>query len=1079
MFNFEMITEKNRSYINTPNIFARLLYLKKYIQEENSILIIVENEKAVQNYLKISGYLSEQQIIDRKISSLKNTSQIIDIIDNKKWLYISTPDVFYSKLDIIDNPKNILKIEKNQDIAIEEISKKLNELWYTFKEYESPGSFKISWDTLHFTSVNGDSYKVSFWGNTIEEILDVGEKKNIEALFVWKNEKINLIEQTPPPSGTPLEKGRFNVKLKEKLNNKDTLIVLDSLDFSSSYDPLYDGLTNFINLPALSQNKTNEVELWLKDLFVENIDVLKELLKKNTIKHKYVFTKNIATFKNFIEFNDIHGIHFFESSVNNMKSFQSENSVFICDDNISRIFIKKRGKRSISKDMDLLLQIKPWDYIVHIDHWIGIFKTIIEKDLPSTKTPPNLPLSGEGKNTSGVKKEYIELEYKNNDKLFVPITEVGRLSKYVWVENPKLTPLSTKAWETKLKKASVDIEKIARELLDVYAKRKLHKWFAFSSFPKEEWIFQNSFEYTYTKDQFSIIQEIFGDMESQNPMDRLLSWDVGFWKTEIAFNAMYKAMLNGKQTALISPLVVLAYEHFDKAQERFKDFPFNIEVITRFEKESKIKEVLKKLKSWKIDAIIGTHRLLSSDIQFKDLGLLVVDEEHKFGVADKEKIKNLKGNIDILSMSATPIPRSLNLALNGIKSISMLTTPPVGRQSIHTIVSNFSDKIIQDAGKKEFERGGQLFFIHNRVETISHFQAYLEKIFPSKKIIVTHWQLPGDTLEKRIIDFKRKQYDILLSTTVIENWIDFSNVNTIIINEAGNFWISQIHQLRWRVWRGDRQWYCYLLFKKDKIKQDAAKRLKTIVDYSHLWAGFELAIKDLEIRWGWDILGIRQSGQSVEIGVNLFLQMLESKVEELKNSLIDTSPSQSQKPLPTSPYQGRSRINTKIDLNISIFIDNSFFSSELDKINFYREIESLNSIEDLESIISDFRETALSETSPHPSPKEREKNSFPKWTNNFFDLLRLKILANKHNIRNIKRAWLNYQIDFVDIGDKGLEKLKQFLELDKEVKFRVISLTRIRSETKKFTNDESFVQYLLQLFSWKIRNSKIKLKMRK
>ena len=562
-------------------------------------------------------------------------------------------------------------------------------------------------------------------------------------------------------------------------------------------------------------------------------------------------------------------------------------------------------------------------------------------------------------------------------------------------------------------------------------------------------------------------------MESENPMDRLLSGDVGFWKTEIAFNAIYKAMLNGKQAALISPLVVLAYEHFDKAQERFQDFPFNIAVITRFEKESKIKEVLKKLESGKIDCIIWTNRLLSPDIKFKDLWLLVVDEEHKFWVADKEKIKNFKGNIDILSMSATPIPRSLNLALNGIKSISMLTTPPVGRQSIHTIVSNFSDKIIQDAGNKEFERWGQLFFIHNRVETISHFQAYLEKIFTNKKIIVTHWQLHGDTLEKRIIDFKRKQYDILLSTTVIENLIDFSNVNTIIINEAGNFWISQIHQLRWRVWRGDRQWYCYLLLKKDKIKQDAAKRLKTIVDYSHLWAGFELAIKDLEIRWGWDILGIRQSGQSVEIGVNLFLQMLESKIEELKNtSPAHSSLSPSIRGTKGEPY----KINTKIDLNISIFIDNNFFSSELDKINFYREIESLNTIEDLESIISDFKESALT---PTLSKGEKEKDRLPRWTNNFFDLLRLKILANKHNISYIKRAWLNYQIDFSDAWDKGLENLKQFLDHDKEVKFRVISLTRIRSETKKFANDESFIQYLLQLFSWKTRNRKIKLKQTK
>jgi transcription-repair coupling factor (superfamily II helicase) len=341
------------------------------------------------------------------------------------------------------------------------------------------------------------------------------------------------------------------------------------------------------------------------------------------------------------------------------------------------------------------------------------------------------------------------------------------------------------------------------------------------------------------------------------------------------------------------------------------------------------------------------------------------------------------------------------------------------------------------------------------VDTIEAMWRFLEDLFPGKKVAIAHGQLSGDKLEERIIDFKRKKYDILLATTVVENWIDFSNVNTIFINEAQNFWISQIHQLRWRVWRSDRKWYCYLLFKKDKIKEDAAKRLKTIVDYSHLWAWFELAIKDLEIRWWWDILGIRQSGQWHDIWVNLFLEMLEDKVEELK-SKIDI-----EVPVPWKSKSWKHVPVPIVELNLWAYIDNSYFSSELDKINFYREIESLNTLEDLENIISDFKEI---------------NSDIPKETINFFNLLKLKLKASNYKILSIKRVWVNYQIDFDK--DIKLEELKDFLKLDKEVKFTVINLNRLRTATKNFANEEKFLEYLLQIFDWKIK-PKIKLKLKK
>lgn len=602
-----------------------------------------------------------------------------------------------------------------------------------------------------------------------------------------------------------------------------------------------------------------------------------------------------------------------------------------------------------------------------------------------------------------------------------------------------------------MKKVHENVEEVAWELLEIYAQRELEKWYAFPSLPDEESKFFQSFEHNYTPDQYEIIQDIYSDMQSDKPMDRLVSGDVGFWKTEIAFAAIYKAIIAGKQAALISPLVVLAYEHYEKALKRFAPFPINIWVITRFETKKNREETMEKLKQWKLDLVVWTHRLLSEDIEFKDLWVLVIDEEHKFWVKDKDKIKKIRHNIDVLALSATPIPRSLNMALNGIKKMSMLTTPPVWRQAISTIVSRFDEKLILEAGNREFQRGGQLFFIHNKVSDIESLRDKLWIIFPNKKIIIAHWQLPGDQLEKRILAFKQKQYDILLSTTVIENGIDFSNVNTIFINDAYNFWISQIHQLRGRVWRSDTQWFCYLLFNKDKIAEDAAKRLKTIVEYSHLWAGFELAVKDLEIRGGWDILWLKQSGQSTQVWMNLYLEMLEDKIEQLKR----TGPNE------TNEIQSQ-KLQTSIELQIWAYIDEQFFDSELDKINFYRELEALDTLQELEEIISDFLTL---------------NNKIPLETQNFFSLLKIKLKAPEYKISAIKRIGINYQIDFD--ATATIEDVRKFLSIDEKVKFKVVSPSRLRSESKNFANEETFLQYMMDIFfpTWK-KKKKIKLKIK-
>lgn len=1015
--------EKNYKYIQSWNIFSRTLFLQSLFWEKLPIFLIVEDQKQLQDYLKISQFLGI------KLYECNNYADIVDLFYNKLGNYVTLQNI------VSLSWKNLAQFEYSfvfslslwEKISSTQIVEKLVWFGYEFCEYESEGCFQMIWDTLHFMTKRGYKVRISFWWDEVEKI-ETGLWNTFtqrDKYFFWKNLELNLFQDINQEN---------SYLFFDLLQTFSGISVLDSIDFYSYYEKILDTGVDYICFNNL-WNENNSLDLWITDLYLENIEALKEVLWRKE-KTKYIFTKNKKTIVSFLELNSITQVEVYETYLNNLKSFSSHAEIVLCDDNISRIFIKKRVHRRMSKNMDLLMQIQPGDYVVHIDHGIWIFKEIIEKEL------------------GWIKKEYITLEYKENDKLFVPITEVSRVSKYVWIDDPKLTALSTKQWEKKIAKAQEDVEATARELLDIFAKRKIKKWFAFASLPNQEQKFAHSFEYVYTDDQIQVISEIYKDMESSQAMDRLVSGDVWFWKTEIAFASIFKAIINGKQAALISPLIVLAYEHYEKAKQRFVKFPFQIEILTRFETATSIKNTLKKLKEGKIDLLIGTHRLLSQDVLFRDLWLLVIDEEHKFWVKDKEKIKNFKWNIDILSLSATPIPRSLNMALNGIKSVSILTTPPLGRQSISTIVSPFDDALILQAGKREFERGWQLFFIHNRVSTIDGMRVYLEKIFPGKKIQVTHGQLPGDQLEKRILEFKRKQYDILLSTTVIENGIDFSNVNTIFINDASRFWISQIHQLRGRVWRSDRKWYCYLLFKKDSIKEDAAKRLKTMVDYSHLWSGFELAVKDLEIRWWWDILGIRQSGQSVEIGVNLYLEMLEDKIEQLKaEQFWDEERKKS--------FQ---KINTTVDLHIWAYIDDSFFASSLDKLNFYREIETLQNKEDLDNIITDFCEI---------------NSNIPEETQNFFDLLSLKFFASEYKIECIKKVWIHYQIDFSP--NITQEDLRDFLQKDLEVKFFVVSIDKIRSEVKNFGSTKKFLQYMLKFFSssWAKVQGKKKIKLKK
>ncbi|MCD5375157.1 DEAD/DEAH box helicase, partial [Candidatus Gracilibacteria bacterium] len=718
----------NTSYTHAGEYFSKLLLLSGTVKQSASVLHITATEKDQNKCLLIAGELG---ISYHKLENYHDLSALGQEQGLIYSLCVNEMSTYLSQR-VIEAGMN-LRI--GDQIEMETLMKHMQDIGYEFSEYQKPGSYQRLGDQLKICFPNENLITLSFWGDEIESI-----SQEAKELFEVKLHSLLAL------SGGG---GKDEILLIEYLKKNDIFCILDTLEFHHMYTELSKLNSSGFNILKSDAYK-NEYDLQISNPSIGELELLKSTLgdKNMTVE---IYTRHNNMIERFLVENNfahtkLHGISTHLLSSFSYPEEKNKRKVVICDDILGKIFIKKRVKKKLSADIDLLLKIQNGDFVVHIDHGIGIFVGIIKKQL------------------GGISKEYMEISYKENDKLFVPITEVNRVTKYVGSENPKLTPLSGKVWEKKIKKIHEDVREIAEGLLKNFAERKLRSSGALNVDRIQTAKFQSLFPHPYTPDQHDSVEDIYSDMGSEKNMDRLLVGDVGFGKTEVAFNAMLIALENKKQVLFISPLVVLAHEHFIKTQDRFSSLGYKVEVLTRLQTQKHATMVLKGLADGSIDMVVGTHRLLSDKLSCKNLGLMVVDEEHKFGVSDKEKIKNIKSDIDILSLSATPIPRSLNLALSGVRDISLLKTPPSGRKSINTSVLQFNESLIQSAGNREFKRGGQIFFVHNRVANIEVIKKKLESLFPSKKIIITHGQLPGDELEDRILDFKNKKYDILLST---------------------------------------------------------------------------------------------------------------------------------------------------------------------------------------------------------------------------------------------------------------------------------------------------------------------------
>ncbi len=543
-----------------------------------------------------------------------------------------------------------------------------------------------------------------------------------------------------------------------------------------------------------------------------------------------------------------------------------------------------------------LRDLKVGDLVVHVDHGIGMFVGLKQIGVgPAAAT------------ASGEVQEFLELRYAGEDKLFVPVERLDLVQKYTGASRPPIDRLGGATWErakTRVKKAMRDM---AEELLKLYAARKAvpgHAFTADSHWQKE---FEDAFPYEMTVDQQSAIGDIKTDLEAPTPMDRLLCGDVGYGKTEVAMRAAFKAVMDGKQVAVLAPTTILAFQHEKTLRERFAGFPVSIDMVSRFRNKQEQKETLANLAAGKLDIIVGTHRLLSKDVEFRDLGLLVVDEEQRFGVAHKEKIKQLRRKVDVLTMSATPIPRTLNMSLVGIRDMSVIETPPKDRLSIQTNVVKFDQQVIAQAIRHELERGGQIFFVHNRVESIYSIGDLLRRLVPEARIVVGHGQMDEELLERAMLDFVGRKFDILLATTIVENGLDIPNANTIIINRADRYGLSQLYQLRGRVGRSDRPAYAFLLIPpEDTLTPVAKKRLAAMKEFSDLGSGFRVAALDLEIRGAGNLLGGEQSGQIETVGFEMYMKLLEETVRELKGEDIEDDV--------------RANVNLRVDLRIDALV---------------------------------------------------------------------------------------------------------------------------------------------------------------
>ncbi|MGZ3523346.1 MAG: transcription-repair coupling factor [Thermodesulfobacteriota bacterium] len=620
----------------------------------------------------------------------------------------------------------------------------------------------------------------------------------------------------------------------------------------------------------------------------------------------------------------------------------------------------QRGNPAVSSYREL----REDDFIVHIDCGVGRYKGLKHLKI------------------WGVSNDYLLLEYQDGDKLYLPVDRLNLIQRYIGGDgkSPRLDRLGSNSWQRAKKRAKAAVTEMVKELLDLYAVRQVFEGFKFPPLDQFYKEFEATFEYEETPDQIQAIEEVMKGMDQSKPMDRLICGDVGYGKTEVAIRAAYRAVMGGKQVGILVPTTVLAQQHYQTFRERFKIYPVVIEVLSRFKSPREQKEILQRLKDGKVDIVIGTHRLLQKDVSFRDLGLVVIDEEHRFGVSHKEKLKQMRKLVDVITLTATPIPRTLQMAVSGIRDLSLIQTPPENRLSIRTLVVRYDDEVIRDAIEREFERGGQVFFVHHRVQNIHTIANHLKQLVPGASLAIAHGQMREKELEKVMLQFVKKEVNLLVCTSIIESGLDIPTANTILINHAERFGLADLYQIRGRVGRGSHQAYAYLIVPSDlALSKDAMRRLRAIQELSELGSGFKLAIQDLEIRGAGNLLGPSQSGHIAALGFELYTQLMEKAVRELKGEAVVEE------------------ITPEIHFHLPAFIPEAYVEDPGERLSLYRRLSLSRSDQEVEKI----REELIDRF-----------GKIPKEVSHLLEVIKVKILLTKLSIKRLEETPSQFVLTF-------------------------------------------------------------------
>ena len=978
--------------------FMRLLLVEK-IQRKTIVITATE-----QTALKYQNDLQKAFGLDSDIFPYQNVS-MYEAVSPNRYDYAEQIRILREKPELVIVPvkallekfpreeffeENSLRVRVGDEIDVRGFSQKLLDLGYKRSTMVSDiAEFSVRGDIIDVFAPNKHPVRIELWGDEIVDIRyfdnetqkSVGKTKEARILPVYKFITDDYEE------GIDARLTELNHDLVSVLDwLKDYVLVFDETsEIYSKYKFLeaeLEGSGNHLQFEDFVQKAAGFVKIGLNNFIDAEMDEVIEFDSQPVRS----FNANINEITNFIkskpDYRFIVATDYPERvkellpfEIDYTESISAPGSILEdCKTAIltDRELFNKRSKeitaskRSYFKEkpefIESINDIKEGEYVVHSVHGVGIYRGLSQQEIDRQL------------------KDYLTIEYASGDKLHIPAEQINLLARFrgAGTVKPKLSRMGGKDWENTKGRVKKEVEEIAQDLLRLYAKRKMQQGIQFPQDSVWQVEMEDAFEFTETPDQMRSIMDVKADMESETPMDRLICGDVGFGKTEVAMRAIFKAVTAGKQAAVIVPTTILALQHFQTISERFKPFRINVELLSRFRSPKEQRETIKNMAGGKCDVVIGTHRLLQEGIAFKDLGLLVIDEEHRFGVRHKEKLKHLRENIDIITMSATPIPRTLYMSLSGIKDISIINTPPKNRLPIKTFVGEWDENIIKNAIIHELDREGQVFYLYNRVETIEEFRLRLQKLVPHARIAVGHGQMNESMLEQVIVDFANHEYDILLASTIIENGIDIPNANTMIIHDADRFGLAQLYQLRGRVGRSQRQAYCYCLYSKSKtMTAEATKRLKAIKEFTTLGSGYQIAMRDVEIRGVGNILGTKQHGHMINVGFDTYCQLLEETVQELQGNYVPK----------TQP--------AIVDINVTAFIPDDWVGSGDQKMIEYKRLADVKSDLELDYIIDEW--------------KDRFSKP-PESVENLIKLIKIRLAATEVNICAIRETSENIRI---------------------------------------------------------------------